>query len=116
MSSEIIEKYKGPGNMLRHCRWEKDYSGVAIFHKDSLVGYIVWSIPEKEIKALEVIKDYRGQGISKELLQIALGEGVSKLSVNKKNLVAISLYESMGFEIYKETPGMWFMEKCASKG
>ena len=111
MSQEIIDAYKGPGNMLRHCRWGKGYKRYAIMSGNSLAAYIVWSPEEHEVKALEVIERCRGLGLAKELLLRALEEGINLLTVNSHNVAAINLYESLGYKTYKTSGVMMWMKK-----
>lgn len=83
--------------------------------KNELVCFI--AIEEKEnnerwIQGLEVSKDYRGHGLSEELLKEATNKyKADHLSVNKNNEVAIYLYKKFGFKIYNETDIMYFMVK-----
>lgn len=107
----LIEKYKSPNNLLRHTRFIPGKTrGVMIIDKttEDLVGYIAWEFDF--IIALEVIKEYRGNGWSKVLLDIAINNGATKLSVRKDNKVAIKLYEGMGFNIYLDSGKMLFMK------
>ena len=107
----LIEKYKSPNNLLRHTRFIPNKTkGVMIIDKvtNNLVGYIAWELDF--IIALEVIKEYRGNGWSKVLLDIAINNGATKLSVRKDNKVAINLYEGMGFNTYIDSGKMLFMK------
>lgn len=107
----LIEKYKSPNNLLRHTRFIPNKTkGVMIIDKvtNNLVGYIAWELDF--IIALEVIKEYRGNGWSKVLLDIAINNGATKLSVRKDNKVAIKLYEGMGFNTYLDSGKMLFMK------
>lgn len=89
-----------------HCR------GYAFYDKDKLVGFV--NVEDKEgeswIQALEIMPDYRNQGLGKSILDIAVKElKANYLSVNKKNTVAILMYKKYGFKTYKETETMYFM-------
>jgi len=89
-----------------HCR------GYAFYDKDKLVGFV--NVEDKDgeswIQALEIMPDYRNQGLGKSILDIAVKElKANYLSVNKKNTVAISMYKKYGFKTYKETETMYFM-------
>lgn len=111
-SQEIIDEFKGPGNMLRHCRWGKEMDGYALMDGGSdLAGYVVWDVRDKEIKGLEVIKKYQRQGLGKELLSLAEQEGITSLTVNKNNKPAIALYEKYGYVPTKESGAMIWMKK-----
>lgn len=66
---------------------------------------IVW------IQGLEVFGDYKGMGISKELLDTAVNElGATHLSVRKTNTTAKNIYDRYGFVVYDETDYMDFMK------
>jgi ribosomal-protein-alanine N-acetyltransferase len=72
-----------------------------------IVGMIVvWMIlDEAHIATIAVHPEYRGRGIGRELLAIALREAIehgaleSLLEVRANNLVAQALYRDFGFEI-----------------
>lgn len=109
-NQENITKYKSPNNMLRHARYVKDKTTgiILVDEKDTLLGYIAWE--DDFIVALEVIREYRRNGIATDLLEKAVSEGATKLSVRKTNTVAFDLYKRLGFKVYSETPRMYFME------
>lgn len=96
--------------MLSHARYipVKTDGIFLIDNKDNLVGYIGWE--NNIIIALEVSKNYRKQGIGTYLLEKAVENGITKLTVSKKNTNAIDLYKSLGWEVYKETPKIYFMK------
>lgn len=98
--------------MLRHARFingkTHGFFYVTPGKREDLLGYILWEDPW--IIALEVARDFRGNGLAKELIGEALRRGIRKLSVNKKNTVAISLYRGLGFKVTSETKDMLFME------
>ena len=59
-----------------------------------------------------VFQEYQRQGIAQALLKLAQNEfECPKLSVNKKNTTAISLYEKVGYETFKEEGAMLHMER-----
>lgn len=110
-SQELINRYRSKENMLRHARYtpEKTKGMFLVDPKnDNLVGYIGWE--NNIIIALEVSKDYRKQGIGTYLLEKAVENGITKLTVSKKNTNAINLYKSLGWEVYKKTPKIYFMK------
>ncbi len=90
-----VEKYKAPGNLLKHVKEDSD--GIMLLDKDSeeLIGYIAWK--GDYIVALEVISNFRGKGFGEELLEKAIKKGCRKLSVNRNNIPAINLYKKLGF-------------------
>ncbi|AEB27994.1 ribosomal protein S18-alanine N-acetyltransferase [Francisella hispaniensis] len=74
--------------------------------QDSLAGYILCFEYKKTIRvySLAVSKNYQGQGIGKKLLEYILNNSDKNISleVNTNNLIAISLYQKLGFEINKQ--------------
>ncbi|APA82175.1 GNAT family N-acetyltransferase [Francisella tularensis] len=72
----------------------------------SLAGYILCFEYKKTIRvySLAVSKNYQGQGIGKKLLEYILNNTDKNISleVNTNNLIAISLYQKLGFEINKQ--------------
>lgn len=107
ISQELIERYKAPGNMLRHARFIPGKTqGIFLIDKgDRPVGYIAWE--GDTVTALEVFPEYRKKGIGTWLLEKS---GCTELTVSKKNQRATDLYKSLGWEIYKETPKIYFMK------
>ena len=72
---------------------------------------VVWLIlDEAHIATLAVHPDYRGRGISRQLLSVALYESAHKgarramLEVRAGNLVAQNLYRKFGFEVVSRRP------------
>lgn len=110
-SQDIIDRYKSPSNMLRHARWNKWTSGIALMKGVDLVGYVIWDNRDQEVKGLEVIDKYRGQGIGKKLLELAEDNDILSLTVNKDNVKAIKLYESCGWIPVKSQGQMVWMKK-----
>lgn len=101
-NKENIEKYKSKDNLLKHARFDKNTKGIMLVDKNTndLIGYIAWE--DNYIIALEVLSDYRGSGFGNILLEKAIKSGCSKLSVSKKNIVAINLYKKYGFKHTKD--------------
>lgn len=109
-NQENIDKYKSKDNLLRHARYIKGLTnGIFLLdNSNNLVGYIAW---EKDtIIALEVISDYRNNGIATKLISKAVDNGVNKLTVRKNNINAINLYKNLGWKIDKETDKIYFMK------
>ena len=69
--------------------------------KDMIAGYVCVR-KDGNIQPIFVYPEYRGFGISTELMKRAIKDcGAKKLGVWEDNEVAIKLYKSMGFEEYK---------------
>lgn len=109
LNKKTIKQYH-----LNHIR-DNCIGSIYVNKKNELVCFV--AIEEKEnnerwIQGLEVSKEYRGHGLSEELLKEAINKyKVDHLSVNKSNEIAIYLYKKFGFKIYKETDIMYFMVK-----
>ena len=101
-----VDHFKSPANLLRHARTGKDIDGIILIKGNSLVGYIAWS--QDSIIALEVMPEYRNQGIATQLLSQS---PVQKLTVQKTNKNAIKLYENLGYKVVKENSRILYMEK-----
>ena len=109
LSEEVVEKYKPYFKLIKP--FEPAHSGyilldgekpVAVLQvrKDNNKGYQCM-----RLNTLEVTPEYRGKGLGKELLDIAVTKfGVTELGVAKDNATALNLYESYGFEISEELP------------
>ncbi|MBK2092841.1 GNAT family N-acetyltransferase [Francisella philomiragia] len=73
---------------------------------NGLAGYILCFEYKKTIRvySLAVSKNYQGQGIGKKLLEYILNNSDKNISleVNTNNLIAISLYQKLGFVINKQ--------------
>lgn len=81
---------------------------------NNLIGYIGSTLEEMaEIQNFFVVKNYRGKGYSKLLLQSVIDESIKRnvksiyLEVNKENLVAISLYLKYGFKVSRIREGYY---------
>ena len=111
-TEENIKHYKKQFQNLSHVKTGHDFDGVILLDDDKFVAVLQCNIKTSYIVALEVSGDYRRQGIAKALLQLANGEfECSKLTVNKKNSAAISLYEKFGYTTFKDDGVMLYMEK-----
>lgn len=110
---ENVLRYKSKDNLLRHARTGKGISGVMYIDQESneLIGYIGWE--GNMIIALEVTKNYRGQGYGRLLMGEALKNGCDSLTVSENNHVAQNLYGSLGFR--KVSGRLWKLEKSIMK-
>lgn len=115
LADAIIQVYGGEYPSLRHIRINNHTKGYIWLNDKQVVGYI--NVEEKDddskwIQAFEIYAPYKGHGLSKQMLGIAIGElGATELSVSKNNEVAIKLYKSYGFKTYKSTDTMYFMSR-----
>lgn len=68
----------------------------------NLVGFM--GIADKMLEMLFILKECRGQGIGKQLLQYGIENYlINELAVNEQNPLAKGFYEHLGFEVYKRT-------------
>lgn len=89
-----IKKYKSKNKGLSHIRTGKDYKGYIYIDKnDDVIGFINMRVSDKYIQAIEIDKNYQGQGLGKKLLNDLLNMGAERLSVNKKNTIAKKMYD-----------------------
>lgn len=113
LTDAILQIYKSQYNQLSHVRINKDTKGYVWLDDQDIVGLI--NVEEKDddykwIISFEIFGKYKGHGLSKQILKVAVNDlGVTHLSVNKSNQVAYKLYKSYGFKTYKETEKMYFM-------
>lgn len=117
ITTSLINKLSTAYPSVKHIRINKNTDGLCYFDNNKLVGYV--NVEAKDngiwINALEIIKDYRGYDLSPQLLKVAETKlGANKLSVNKKNEIALALYKKNGWEQYDETSSMIFMSKPTS--
>lgn len=114
----IIEKYKKEYPLLRHvrCKDTKIYTcdGYMWFDNNKLVA-VVGSCEynddnTKWIVSLEIMDEYKGYGLSKQILDYAVKIMNCKyLSVNKNNKIAKMIYDKYGFKVYEESDTMFYM-------
>ena len=108
ITDQVIKEYKPTIKLLKHI--DSKCNAYLYFDGDNLVG-VVSVEPEarkddgtKWITAIEVLKDYQGYGLGKQLLDVAVKElGGNSLSVAKDNQVAKQMYEKYGFRASKES-------------
>ena len=118
LTDAIIQVYGQNYPSLRHIRINNRTKGYIWLNDKQVVGYI--NVEEKDddykwIQAFEIYSPYKGHGLSKQILGIAVKElGATNLSVSKNNEVAIKLYKSYGFSTYKSTDSMYFMSRDKS--
>lgn len=99
---------------LRHVRINNKSFGEIFVDKNTGELACFYMTEEKDdgvvwITALEIAKEFQGHGLSRQLLmRIFDFQNATHLSVNKKNKVAIKIYER-DFEVYDETDSIFFM-------
>ena len=115
LTDAIVQVYGQNYPSLRHIRINNHTKGYIWLNDRQVVGYI--NVEEKDddykwIQAFEIYQPYKGHGLSKQILGVAVRElGATNLSVTKNNEVAIRLYKSYGFKTYKSTDSMYFMSR-----
>ena len=113
ITDEALRKYASQYKQLSHVRVNKNTKGYLYLLDDKVQAII--NVEDKQgekwIQGLEIFGDAKGKGLSKSLLDVAVNElGATKLSVNKKNTLAKSIYDKYGFKVYDEDDAMYYME------
>ncbi len=93
---------------------DKSYP-TALVVNSQLIGYIVWwlIVDEIQIQTIAIDPAKRGQGLGRALLTDALNKGlkqgatISTLEVRESNVVAQSLYQSLGYEVVGKRPNYY---------
>jgi ribosomal protein S18 acetylase RimI-like enzyme len=102
INKSFINKYKSTYKTLQHVN--SNNNGYAWLDGNKIVAYcfvdnsreLIW------ITAIEIDKDYKGHGLSKQLLDYAVNElGGEALTVACDNLIAKKVYDDYGFKVSK---------------
>ena len=115
LSDAAIQVYKQKLPSLSHVRINNNTKGYIWIDKKTDMPVAIVNVEEKDdgftwIQAFEIFVPYKGHGLSKDILNVAIRElKATNLSVNKDNQVAIKIYKSYGFKTYKTTEYMYFM-------
>lgn len=118
ITEAVINKYKKEYPFLKHvrCKDTKEYicDGYIWFDNNELVAMVgsceYTDDKTKWIVSLEITKDYKGYGLSKQILDYATKTMNCKyLSVNKNNEIAKKVYDNYGFKAYEESDTMYYM-------
>ena len=118
ITEAIIEKYKKQYPDLRHvrCKDTDTYKcdGYIWFDNDNLVAQVgsceYLDDGTKWIVSLDIMKDYKGHGLSKQILDFATKTMKCKyLSVDKNNKLAKMIYDQYGFKVYYEDDDLYYM-------
>lgn len=111
ITQSAINMYKRQMPSLCHVRVD-GYEGVIFLDKRDVVGFVNVNTEDGCIQALEVSEKYRGREIGTQLLTYAIIRlHAVRLSVNKKNDVALRLYKKYGFVVDEEDDHMYYMER-----
>lgn len=114
----IINKYKKEYPVLRHvrCKDTDEYvcDGYMWFKENDLVCYVgscqYTDDNTKWIVSLEILPEYRGYGLSNQILDFCIKNMKCRyLSVNKNNELAKKIYDKYGFKTYHEDKTMYYM-------
>ena len=118
ITEAVIEKYKKQYPDLRHvrCKDTDTYKcdGYIWFDNDNLVAQVgsceYLDDGTKWIVSLDIMKDYKGHGLSKQILDFATKTMKCKyLSVDKNNKLAKMIYDQYGFKVYYEDDDLYYM-------
>lgn len=114
----LIDKYKKEYPILRHvrCKDTDEYvcDGYMWFKDDNLVCYVgscqYTDDNTKWIVSLEILPEYRGYGLSNQILDFCVKSMKCRyLSVGKTNKLAKKIYDKYGFKVYYEDKTMYYM-------
>ena len=119
ITKDIIDKYKSEYPSLRHIRYKdtKEYKvegyvwfnqqGEMVCHVSSCEYY---DDGTKWITSLEIMKKFKGHGLSNQILDYATKTMNCKyLSVDKNNEVAKYIYDKYGFKVFHEDKKIYYM-------
>lgn len=119
ITEDIINKYKKEYSVLRHvrCKDTKEYicDGYMWMTRDNKLVCYVGSCEytddhTKWIVSLEILPEFKGHGLSKQILDFATKNMNCKyLSVNKDNKLAKAIYDKYGFKVYTTDDNMYYM-------
>jgi putative acetyltransferase len=68
----------------------------------AIIGFI--GLTPGTIEMLFIHPHYRGKGIGKQLITLAMQRGAKRVDVNEQNLQAIDFYQQMGFRVIRRSP------------
>ena len=118
ITEEIINRYKKEYPVLRHvrCKDTKEYKcdGYMWLDNNKLVCHVgsceYNDDHTKWIVSLEILPNYKGHGLSKQILDFTVNKMKCRyLSVNKSNKLAKYIYDQYGFKVYQEDKNMYYM-------
>ena len=118
ITESVIEEYKKKYPDLKHvrCKDTDEYTcdGYMWLDEENLVCHVgsceYLDDHTKWIVSLEITKNYKGHGLSKQLIDYAVKNMKCKyLSVDKSNKLAKMIYDEYGFKVYQEDKSMYYM-------
>lgn len=118
ITEPVIEEYKSKYPDLSHvrCKDTDTYKcdGYMWMDGENLVCHVgscqYLDDKTKWIVSLEIAKNYKGHGLSKQLIDYAVKNMKCKyLSVDKSNKLAKMIYDEYGFRVYQEDKKMYYM-------
>ena len=118
ITENVINKYKTKYPYLKNVRCKDTKESICdgyIWMDDDKLVCMVGSCEytddhTKWIVSLKIMKEYRGYGLSKQILDYAVKNmNCRYLSVGKNNEVAKSVYDKYGFKVYQKSDTMYFM-------
>ena len=115
LTDAIVQVYRFSKPSLDNIKINKDTKGYIWLDDKEVVGYI--NVEERDddykwIQSFEIYEPYKGHGLSKQILKIAITElGATNLTVSKDNDLAIKVYKSFGFKTYKSTDSSYNMSR-----
>ena len=113
ISDSFIQVYKKEFPRLSHVKVNNHTKGYVWLDGNELVAMV--NVEEKDddskwIQGLEVFGSYKGQGLAKQVLDVAVKNlGATRLTVQKNNEITIHTYKSYGFKIDKTTDSGYYM-------
>lgn len=118
IDENVIKRYEKDYPILKHvrCKDTNEYicDGYMWLDNEKLVC-VVGSCEyldnhDKYIVSLEIMDEYKGYGLSKQIVSFAVNEmKCDKLSVNKNNEVTKKVYDDFGFKVFHEDKNMYYM-------
>ncbi len=109
LTDALLRVYSTRVKSLSNVILNKDTKGYIWIDNDSDSPVAVMNIIEKDdgykwIETFEVYAPFKGRGLSKPILEVAIRElKLTNLSVAVDNKIAISIFKSLGFKEYKSS-------------
>lgn len=110
----MLKAFRSEVPNLKHVRYDRTANGEIFTDGKKVVGYYQTTRQDNCVwlQAFEILEEYRGQGLSSQMLERAIRKtGLTNLSVDVRNNVAIRLYLQHGFQEYSRTPKVIYMNR-----